>query len=34
MGHADIHFMTHKSMSQGWAMYDQLSASVISIIEK
>ena len=26
IGHADLHFMTHKSMSQGWAMSDQLSA--------
>ena len=26
IGHADLHFMTHKSMSQGGAMSDQLSA--------
>ena len=26
IGHADLHFMTHKSMSQGLAMSDQLSA--------
>ena len=26
IGHADLHFMTHKSLSQGWAMSDQLSA--------
>ena len=26
--------MTHKSMSQGWAMSDQLSAQVVSITEK
>ena len=26
IGHADLQFMTHKSMSQGWAMSDQLSA--------
>ena len=25
-GHADLHFMTHKSTSQGLAMSDQLSA--------
>ena len=26
IGHADLHFMTHKSMSQGWAMCDKLYA--------
>ena len=34
IGHADLHFMTHKSMSQGLAMSDQLSAQVVSITEK
>ena len=34
LGHADLHFMTHKSISQGWAMSDQLSAYVVSIILK
>ena len=24
IGHADFDFMIHKSMSQGWAMFDQL----------
>ena len=33
-GHADLHFMTHKSMSQGLAMSDQLSALVVFIKEK
>ena len=26
--------LTHKSMLQGWAMSDQLSAQVVSITEK
>ena len=26
IGHADLHFITHKSMSQGLAMSDQISA--------
>ena len=26
MGHADLRFMTHKSMSQDWPKFDQLSA--------
>ena len=25
IGHADLHFMTHKSMSQDWSMSDQLN---------
>ena len=28
--HADLQFITHKSMSQGWAMCDQLTAWVVS----
>ena len=34
IGHADFHFMTHMSMSQGWAMFDQLSAYAGSITEQ
>ena len=26
IGHADLHFMTQKSMLQGWAMSDRLTA--------
>ena len=26
IGHTDLHFMTHKSMSQDWALSDQLYA--------
>ena len=35
-GHADLHFLTHKSMSQGLAMSDQLhvSAEVVAITGK
>ena len=28
MGHADIHIMTHKSMSQAWPKSNHLSAKV------
>ena len=33
MDHADLHFMTYKSMSQGCPKYDQLSAQVVFITE-
>ena len=32
--HGDRHFMTHKSILQGWAMSYLLSASGVSITEK